>query len=102
MFKYNKTNVTSKSEEVSRYVEGNDIFNSELLRALDDPSINRVRYMITRFEYRPDLIAKEIYGSDSYCSILMHQLRMSLGDYKRGMVVRVIPKSDIDRILKSI
>jgi hypothetical protein len=55
--------------------------------------------MITRYEYRPDLIAKDIYGSTSYQGVLMAQCRISLNGYTRGTVLRIIPKSELDKII---
>lgn len=93
---------TSSFQDLSQYVEGNDIYNSYILRKLDDPTIDKIPYLITTYEYRPDLIAKEIYGDSSYCGLLMTQCRISLSGYVRGTVLRVIPKQDLDKIIMEI
>lgn len=102
MYKSGTTRKVSSFNEISQYIEGNDVYNSKLLRALSDPSIIKVSYMITRYEYRPDLIAKDIYGNTEYCGLLMAQLRISLSGYSKGNVLRVISKDTLDRIIMDL
>lgn len=99
MFKSGNSSKSESFEDLSQYIEGHDVFNSKLLRVLNDPSVTRVSYMITRYEYRPDLIAKDIYGSVNYCSLLMSQCRISIDGYVRGVVLRIIPKDYLDKII---
>lgn len=101
MYHKNKRIIVSK-QELTNYVEGYDIFNSLLLNLLADPDTEKDEYEITVYEYRPDLIAKDIYGSDSYLGILMMQARMTLPEFQKGKIIRYIPKSIIDNLLKSI
>lgn len=89
-------------EEGSQYIEGHDVFNSKILRNLADPSLDRVSYMITRYEYRPDLIAKDIYGGVEYTGLLMAQCRISVEGYVRGTVLRIIPKVTLDNIVRNL
>jgi hypothetical protein len=60
---YTRTNkVSSGIEDVVNYISGYDIYNSKLIEQLRDPGLPREQYEIKTFEYRPDLIAQEVYG----------------------------------------
>lgn len=102
MYKSGETRKSGSFNEVSQYIEDHDVYNSKLLRVLVDPSITRVSYMITKYEYRPDLIAEDIYGSSEYCGLLMAQLRLSLNGFVRGNVLRIIPKKELDNIILNL
>lgn len=102
MFK-KRINLVSKREELSNYVEGADLYNSELLTILNHPKMERtVQYVINTHEFRPDLIAKDIYGSEEYMGILMLQLGFNLEDFYRGRSIYVIPKNKLDKIIFSL
>lgn len=101
MFKSGDVRKSSSFEGLSQYIEGNDVYNSLMLRKLSDPSLNKVSYIITHYEYRPDLIAREIYGSEEYCGLLMAQCRITVNGYRRGVVLRVISKSDLQNIINN-
>lgn len=94
--------ITSNINDLSNYIEGYDVYNSKLLRLLNDPGTHKVDYLITSYDYRPDLIAKDIYGSTDYTGLLMHQCCISLTDYRRGVYLKVIPKEELDKLIKSL
>ena len=96
------TKYTYTREELSNYIEGNDVFNSSFLSILSNPDLPRISYTITEYEYRPDLIANEIYGSSSYEGILMLQTGLSLSDYKNGRIITVLSKTVLDSILNNL
>lgn len=102
MFKGGDKRTSSSFSEFNQYVEDHDVFNSYLVRRLNDPSLVKVSYVITRYEYRPDLIARDIYGSTDYTGMLMSQCRMGVAAYRRGMIIRVLSKSDLDRIINEL
>lgn len=102
MFKTGSTRKSGSFKEFSQYIEGRDVFNSYIIRELNNPSRNKISYVITRYEYRPDLIAEDIYGSTDYCGLLMSQCRMSVSGYTKGNVLRVLSKDDLDRIILNI
>lgn len=102
MFTTGKVRNSSSFEGISQYIEGRDIFNSKILRDITDSSLNKVSYMITRYEYRPDLIAKDIYGSTEYTGLLMAQCRISVEGYVRGAVLRIVSKDTLDNIIKNL
>lgn len=53
---YKRTSkIRSNTTEVSNYVDGVDIFNSTLMRLLNNPVIEREDYLITNYQLRPDL-----------------------------------------------
>lgn len=96
------TKYTYTREELSNYIEGNDVFNSSFLSILSNPDLPRISYTITEYEYRPDLIANEIYGSSSYEGILMLQTGLSLSDYKNGRIITVLSKTVLDSVLNNL
>lgn len=97
-----KQKLSSGLTGLDNYVNGIDVYDSMLLHLLSDPSYARETYEITAYEYRPDLIAKDFYGSVDYLGILMIQTKLTLEDYKRGVVLKLIPKQAVDILLKNI
>lgn len=100
---YTKNNqMISNKETLSNYIEGLDLFNSQFLYMIADPTLERKIYEITVFEYRPDLIAKEFYGSENYMGILMAQIGTGLSGLKRGNKISLLPLNVISSILNSL
>ena len=94
-----KDRIINSVENLSNYVEGNDVYNSTLFYFLADPTIEREPYQVTVYEYRPDLIAEDFYGSTEYMGILLVQLGLSLSDLKKGTTIFLIPKAIVDSII---
>lgn len=88
--------------ELSNYISNIDIYNSKLLYQLSDPNLERVSYEIVVSEYRPDLIAKEFYGSTDYTPYVLLSSGLKLEHLKKGAVISLIPKDVLDNIIKSI
>lgn len=99
MFKKD-SKIVSNIQELSNYISGFDIYNSSILIYLNDPKIEREDYEITNYEYRPDLIAKDYYGSSNYMGLLILMASRDLSTFKRGSVLKLIPKNILDEILK--
>lgn len=100
---YTKNNtIISDRTELANYIEGNDVYNASLLIYLNDPRIERVDYTITAFEYRPDLLAKDFYGSTSYQGLFLLQTGTALELLRKGTIVQLIPKRTLDGILGNI
>ena len=100
---YTRANkVSSGLENAENYISGYDVYNSKLIEQLRDPGLPREQYEIKTFEYRPDLIAKDFYGSVDYESLLMIQTGSTLTNYKKGTTLTLIPKSNLDTLLRSI
>ena len=100
---YSKSgNIISNKENLANYIDGYDLYNSTLLVILNDPSIQRVPYEITAYEYRPDLLARDFYGSTSYMGLLILQASRGLETYKRGSILNLIPKNVLDNILSNM
>lgn len=97
-----KDEIISNKENLANYINGIDIYNSSILIYLASPIIERVSYEITAYEYRPDLIAEAFYGSTSYAGLLMLQAARGLETYKRGSILKLIPKKTLDNILGSL
>jgi hypothetical protein len=94
--------VSSGLEDIVNYISGSDVYNSKLIELLKDPGLEREEYEITTFEYRPALIAQEVYGSTDYEGLLMIQTGTTLINYKRGETLMLIPKDSLDSLLRSI
>ena len=99
MFRKRK-NITSERENLGNYIEGFDVYNSHLLLQLADPSLEKEMYQITAFEYRPDLIAKDFYGSDTYMAYVLLQVGMEIDGYKKGRWIEIVSKIDLDELIK--
>ncbi len=100
---YTRANkVSSGIEDIVNYVEGTDIYNSKLIEMLRDPGLPREEYEIKTFEYRPDLIAKDVYGSTGYEGLVMIQTGSSLTNLQKGVTLMLIPKANLDSLLRSI
>lgn len=101
MYRKNKTILANK-EDLGNYIESYDAYNSLLLLKLSDTSLKRELYQITTYEYRPDLIAKDFYNSETYLAYVLLQGGRSIEGYKKGMILRLIPKDILDSIISSI
>ena len=100
---YSKANkVSSGIEDIVNYISGCDVYNSKLIKQLRDPSLPREQYEIKTFEYRPDLIAQDFYGSTNYEGLLMIQTGSTLTNFRKGTTLTLIPKSNLDSLLRSI
>lgn len=100
MFTINKVVIKNKSH-VENFIQGKDVYNSLFLMKLRDPMVPKVAYEITTKQFRPDLIAKDFYGSTEYMGVLMLQLSSYSGleFYKKGKIIPLIEKSHIDNLL---
>jgi hypothetical protein len=100
---YSRSNkVSSSIEDLVNFVSGYDVYNSKLIELLRDPALPREEYEIKTFEYRPDLIAKDFYGSNGYEALLMIQSGSTLTNFKKGAILMLIPKTNLDSLLRSI
>lgn len=97
-----ESRIIGARENLSNYIEGEDVYNSLFLHIINDPTIERSLYQITVYEYRPDLIARDFYGSEDYLGILLVQVGINLEQYKKGTVLSLIPKSIIDGVLANM
>lgn len=101
MYSKNKT-IQYQKEDLGNYIEGYDVYNSLLLLRLSDASLPRELYQIKTYEYRPDLIAKDYYGSESYLAYILLQGGLRIQDYQKGIILRLIPKETLDSIIDEI
>jgi hypothetical protein len=100
---YNKpTKYAYTREELANYIEGNDVYNSSFLSIISSNAYPRTTYIITEYEFRPDLIAKELYGSTTYEGILILQTGLPLEGFKKGTALSVLSKASLDSILNSL
>jgi hypothetical protein len=95
-------NILTNRLDLSNYVEGFDLYNSTLILKLTDSELPRENYIISNYEFRPDLIAKDIYGSTKYMGILLITQAAGLEAYTKGTVLSVIPKDIVDKIIGNI
>jgi len=94
--------ILSNKESLNNYIEGFDVYNSYFITLLRNPNITKELYEIKVYDYRPDLIALDFYGSEKYMDILLLQVSINLSDYTRGTVLHLIPKNIIDQLLNMI
>lgn len=94
--------IITKKINLSNYVNGYDLYNSALIHQLTNPDIPREEYVINNYEYRPDLIAEEIYGSTEYLGLLLITQATPLNQYKKGVILSIIPKKILDGIIESM
>ena len=97
-----KNKIIMAKNDPSNYIFGYDIYDSLLLSQINDTTLEKENYEITVHEYRPDLIAQDIYGSTSYLGLFLLQVKKPLTDLKRGTILSVLPKTVLDTIIKNM
>lgn len=97
--KYNK--IVENSNNLSNYINETDVYNSNILYTITNPNVEKVSYEITVHEYRPDLIAEQFYGSKDYMPYVLLSAGVRLEQLKKGSIIKLIPKSVLDDIIKS-
>ena len=100
---YGKSNkIITAIEELSNYIYEYDVYNAQILEVLQTPGLEKEDYEITVYQYRPDLIAEEVYGSRNYLGLLMLQTGLTLANFTKGTIIKLIPKITLDNLLRSI
>lgn len=100
---YSKSKVISSSKkDLSNYIEGYDLYNARLIDLLRDKDGERVNYTISQYEFRPDLIALEVYGDAEYMGFLYLAAGLPLESYTKGTVLSIYPKNVIEGIINSL
>lgn len=94
--------IQSSLSNIGNYIEGTDVYNSYFLQRISDPTLDRETYQITVHEYRPDLIAKDFYGDSNYIGILLAQIKVGLKSLRRGVVLKLLPKTTVDNIISNL
>lgn len=94
--------IFQSKQDLKNYINGYDIYNARILDLLKEREDDKVEYVIKTFEYRPDLIAMDIYGSTSYTSFLMIVAGISLESYTKGTILRILPKTVIDSVIAQL
>jgi len=97
-----KKKIISNRQEIGNYIEGFDVYNSLFLKNLLDPILYREEYTIVNYEYRPDQIAQDFYGSTDYTAILIIQTGIKARDMKKGTKLYLLPKETVDRIINEL
>lgn len=100
---YKNTDSINKTEnkDFTGYVDGTDIFNSELLHRVNEIT-NFTKYRITRYAGRADLIAKEIYNANGYMWVILFVNRMRSEELTEGTVINFIPRNIIDSLINNL
>ena len=96
------TKIVVEGVNPKNYIEGFDVYIARLLDLLKDESIVKNDYKITTYEYRPDLIAKDIYGDEKYEGLLLLMCGMGLENYTKGAILHYIPIIKLTEILNSL
>ncbi len=94
--------ILSSINGLDNYIEGTDVYNSELLLRLSDQSLDREQYEITTYQYRPDLIAKDFYGDTSYEGLLLLQAARDLSGFTKGAVLTLLTKTALDSVISNL
>ena len=88
--------------ELGNYIENYDLYNSLFLREILNSSLPRVEYKINNYEYRPDLISLDFYGSTDYTAILIISTGVKVEELIKGKTLYLLPKDIIDTIINSL
>ena len=99
MYKRDTKKLTNNMKDLSGYIEGSDVYNSIIVDLFFVSFYERVPYEIRTFEFRPDLLAKDIYGDEKYMGIFILTCGVGLEGLYKGAVISVFPKSVIDEII---
>ena len=94
--------IISSIEDVSNYIEGYDIYNSTFLSLLYNTTETKEKYEITVYEFRPDLICKDFYGSESYYGIFLLQTKKLITEFRKGVILELLPKSVVDNLIRRL
>ena len=97
-----KSKIVNTSENLGNYIDGFDVYNSLFLQRITNPLLKRENYTITVYEYRPDLIARDYYGSTSYMGILLAQTKLTVEQLEKGVILSLLPKATIESIISSL
>lgn len=87
--------------EMENFIEGYDIFNSELLYKLKTLGV-KDQYQITKFEYRIDLICEDIYGSGDLMDELLLYNQVGINELTRGTVLNYFDEFEFLELVRSI
>jgi hypothetical protein len=98
MFRRAKQFVKSNEVSPDKFIDGEDIWNSELMYLLDQET-DLKEYYVTKYEKRIDLISVDIYGEERYSWILLHLNRINLEDIVRGINIKYIPINRLREII---
>jgi len=102
MYKYNtSSNSNSSRSDITKYVSGNDIFNSQLLYELNRVT-ELIPYQIKSYQYRPDLICSDIDYPVEYEWILLFINKIDITEYRTGEVIYYIPRKIIDNLIQTL
>lgn len=86
---------------ISEYIEGDDIFGSQLLRDIRELE-TAAYHTIDKYEYRIDLITSAIYGDPKYSQILLFYNGLGISDLKRGIILKYPSLDDIEEMIRNI
>lgn len=99
---YNRSeNVVKNNNAINNFIEGVDIYNSSLLYKLN--SVEKISYIIPEgFQYRPDLIAKELYGNERLQGYVLIQSGLSLDQLKQGTKLELANLNTLKSLIDGI
>jgi hypothetical protein len=99
MYSPNLNKIGSSYNSLSDFIEnGNDVYNSKLIKyVVRLPVISQ--YQVNRFEYRIDLISKELFNDDYTGDLLLIYNNISASDLKLGKVLNVFDLTQLTRLI---
>lgn len=101
---FNKSqDITKRDNSLKLYIEDTDIYNSLLLYKLNDSKLNRISYIIPdNYQYRPDLIAKDLYESEGLQGYVMLQTGLQLNQYVGGTKLKLLSHESLKKLINGI
>ena len=100
---YRRKTISVNKNGIENYIDDTDIYNSKLLNIISaDSSIERVPYKIEQFEYRPDLICEDFYGSIDYYGLFLLTCGAEIDDFQLGNILYLIPKGTLNTFIASV
>ena len=97
-----ESRIKGNTTELGNYISGSDVYNSTILYKLSDPEIEKVPYEIKTYAFRPDLIAIDFYGSSDYLPYVLLSSGIGLEQYRKGTIIKLIPKEIINNIINNL
>lgn len=97
-----RNSITNSIWDLSNYIDNIDTYNAILLQELKRPDLTREQYEIKTYQYRPDLIAKDFYENEGYMGLILLQTGLTLTNFKRGVILNLIVKDELNKLLREI
>ena len=100
---YRRQSLSTNKFGIENYIEGTDIYNSKFQCLMSaDPTYERIPYRIEQYEYRPDLICLDFYGSLDYYGLFLLTSGVTVEDLWIGNIIYLVPKGDLNTFISMV